>query len=72
MLIPVLLALSCPDTKLINKTDLPWNPADVKVLNYCKKRCPELDKNDPCLVKFIKQGEHDYYCGCGPSVKAKN
>jgi hypothetical protein len=60
-----ILMVSCPKTVTINRTKYEWNKHDLQIIKTCKKRCPELYKDAPCLKKFIKYGEQDYDCICG-------
>jgi hypothetical protein len=61
----LLLALSCPDTKMINNSGLPWNKYDYSVLQSAKKRCGEIYPDAPCVKKFYKKEETNYWVICG-------
>lgn len=67
-MILLLLALSCPETKIIDKTNLKWTDWDTYEISYAKKRCRELYPNEAeCLIKFFKLGFQNYYASCGES-----
>jgi hypothetical protein len=60
-----LLAASCPQTKMVNQSKLPWTKWDRKEMAYCQKRCPYEYRDAPCLKEFFKLGFQDYFCECG-------
>jgi hypothetical protein len=68
-LIALLSAAACPQTKVVNRSNLPWNDWDKNRMNYCKERCPYEYSDSPCLKAFFKLGARSYYCLCG---KAKD
>lgn len=57
--------LACPNPRLINRTEFPWNDHDQEVQATCIRRCPEIYSDAPCLKQFIKYGKQDYDCICG-------
>jgi hypothetical protein len=61
----VLTILVCPTLIKVNHTTFPWNARDYEVIEQAKVRCGKVYKGNDCLVKFFKQGEHDYYAVCG-------
>lgn len=62
----IALALnSCPETKIINKTNVPINERDNQALSTCKKHCSVYYKDAPCLKVFEKHQEQGYHCICG-------
>lgn len=65
MIVALLLALSCPDTKMVNATKFPWNEWDRSRLQYSKKRCGEMYPEAPCVKLFRKWGKQDYSVVCG-------
>ena len=56
---------TCPQTVLDNRSDEPINDMDRWNLSIATKRCKELYKNSPCLVKFIKFAPTAYGAICG-------
>lgn len=61
----ILLTVACPQTKMINRSKLPWVEYDRKEMKYAKKRCGEIYSDSPCLKEFYKLGFQDYYASCG-------
>ncbi len=57
--------LACNPPIIENRTEFPWNDYDQQHLDTAKKRCGEIYKNSPCVVKFIKRTESDYSVICG-------
>lgn len=57
--------LVCKALILINSSNLPWIPHDFEVSGNASKRCGEIYKNSPCLVKFSKIGYNRYLAICG-------
>jgi hypothetical protein len=64
-LLAFILATACPETKMINKSKLPWVEWDYKEMHYAQKRCREIYSDSPCLIRFFKLGFQDYYASCG-------
>ena len=65
MIIPIIiLALNCPNPKVINKTKT-WVKLDEQTFNRAKKRCGEIYPEAPCLKTFIKKEERAYQAICG-------
>ena len=60
-----LLAAACPQTKMVNRSKLPWNDRDRWEMTYAQKRCGEIYEDAPCLKTFYKLGFQDYYVSCG-------
>ena len=69
MTLLLILALNCPETKLINRSNLDWTEFDKYEISYAKKRCGEIDKDYPCLLEFYKLHFQDYYANCGMERK---
>ena len=71
LMIPLLLltslaqAATCPQTKMVNRSKLPWVAWDRKEMAYCKKKCPYEYPGNKCLKEFYKLGFQDYFCECG-------
>jgi hypothetical protein len=65
LVLALFFAVSCPETKKINKSNLPWNDFDRHEMSYCQKRCSKEYDDAPCLKSFFKLGFQDYYCECG-------
>lgn len=65
----LLLALSCPKTVIINDSGLPWNDHDEQMLSQSKTRCKELYSDAPCVKKFYKKEEQNYWVICGVMEK---
>lgn len=59
--------LNCLATLIINTTPYPWNTHDEYTMNSSKKVCIEKYPEAPCLKKFIKKGERNYWAICGAS-----
>lgn len=59
------LALSCPDTIIINQTKESWNKLDSKTLAGAKVRCAQIYPDAPCVKKFYKRPEQSYWVICG-------
>jgi hypothetical protein len=62
----LLLALGCSEPHVENYTKT-WSKLDYQNLNIAIKRCPELYPNSPCLKRFIKKGERNYWAICSRS-----
>lgn len=65
MTLMFLLALSCPSVQLINDSGLSWNKYDYSVLQSAQKRCGEIYPDAPCVKKFYKKEEQNYWVVCG-------
>lgn len=66
----LLVALSCPNTTLINQNKQPWNQEDYKILQSAKTRCSEIYPDAPCVKKFYKRpDENNYWVICGQKEK---
>jgi hypothetical protein len=65
VLLLFVLSSTCPQTKMVNKSGLPWIEWDYNRMRYCQKRCPHEYKDAPCLKEFFKLGYNDYFCECG-------
>lgn len=61
------LAFSCPETKIINQTDI-WTVKDQHSLEVNKNSCQRHFNNLPCMIKFIKVGELHYRATCGKEI----
>lgn len=61
----VLVALSCPNVKMLNRTEYAWNQHDRETLAFAQKRCAQLYPEAPCLKVFRKRGKQDYSVLCG-------
>jgi hypothetical protein len=61
----LLLALSCPVTKMQNTSGYSWNNYDRSELKYARKRCGEIWPDSPCLKLFKKYDKKQYSCICG-------
>ena len=59
------LNLSCPNTKVLNISKEPFNKRDRENLSFSKKRCKKIFKDSPCLLKFMKKSELNYWACCG-------
>jgi hypothetical protein len=60
-----ILATACPQTKMINKSKLPWVGWDYNRMHYCQKHCRIEYPDAVCLKRFIKLGYQNYYAECG-------
>lgn len=61
----ILLTAACPQTRMINRSKLPWVEYDRKEMKYAKKRCGEIYPGNGCLKSFYKLGFQDYFALCG-------
>jgi hypothetical protein len=59
-----IVALSCPETKLIG-FDAPLTEQEIESLNHAKKRCAEIYPESPCLKSFEKREEQVFWAICG-------
>ena len=55
----------CSNVKIINISNETWNQNDSEQLNVAKRRCEEMDKEQPCLKIFKKVEPHVYSVICG-------
>lgn len=62
-------AATCPETKVINKTN-EWTETDQKNLEFTQKRCEVHYEDSPCLKKFEKYDFQAYRATCGPADQA--
>ena len=67
--IAIVLALSCPQTKIENASGLEWVRGDDEALASAKKRCPEIYPDAPCLKWFRKYEFQAYDAICGAPKK---
>ena len=58
-------ALTCPQTKVINISKLPWQQIDTQNLQQAKVRCGQKYADAPCLVQFVKVRDRVYRAICG-------
>lgn len=58
------LLITCPATKIVNKTDT-WEAADKAALEHASSRCKEIYQDAPCLKVFIKKEKLLYNAICG-------
>lgn len=64
LLVGATLAVSCPETKIVNHTKV-WNEQDAKTLKSAKSRCSYYYPNSPCVKVFIKKDATTYNAVCG-------
>jgi len=57
-------AATCPETKVVNKTD-EWTDTDQKSLESAQKRCKVHYEDSPCLKRFEKYEFQSYRATCG-------
>jgi hypothetical protein len=62
------LILGCSNPQVTNQTT-EWNQIDSITLRSAIKRCPELYHDAPCLKRFIKKEENNYWAICGAKRK---
>lgn len=62
--VSVFMAMACPTTKLagFNK---PMNKQEIQLFSQAKKRCKEIYPEAPCLKRFEKHGEQNFWAICG-------
>lgn len=64
---------TCPETKLIDKTGTGFNSDDMRSAKHAAKTCSQRYPRSPCLIKFMKKGERNYYACCGkPDSEGEN
>lgn len=68
ILLSALLILNCQTPEVTNETK-EWNQIDRTSLQTAINRCPELYNDAPCLKKFIKKSENNYWAICGARRK---
>ena len=68
-MISLIIALSCPTTKIVNVSDYPWNDYDNSILEQARKRCGELYDDAPCVKLFRKYDFQQYSVICGEEKK---
>lgn len=64
LLFSVAMAASCPATKLVG-FEGGMNNDDQTAYKSSTKRCSEIYPEAPCLKKFEKRGERNYWAICG-------
>jgi len=57
----------CPQTKLVNKTNEPWNNTDKLSLKTAQTGCKRHGYS-PCLKTFIKVKTRTYQAWCGKAI----
>jgi hypothetical protein len=60
----VLASMVCGPIHITNRTHHLWNADDEAAKNRAVERCVVHFPECPCLVRFIKLGEHDYHASC--------
>jgi hypothetical protein len=55
----------CTLTIIINLTSRPIDSFDKQTMVYCKKRCPQIFSDAPCLKRFVVKEDRVYNCICG-------
>lgn len=69
----MIAVLSCPKTELINHSKEPWTEADTKSYKFNIKSCHrKFGDAAPCLTKFIKLGNKEYYAVCGDETNKQS
>lgn len=67
----VIAYLTCPDTMLVNKTEVEFNLKDLNILRSSRITCRERYPDSPCVKIFEKCPENHYNVICakeGPNV----
>lgn len=59
--------ITCPNIKIINKSELPINDHDNRTMLLSKKRCKVHYGSRSCLISFTKVGYQNYYAVCSGS-----
>lgn len=60
-----MISLLCSTTIMVNLSLFPWNKNDFNQKQLAERRCGEIYKASPCLVKFTKTSKRDYKAICG-------
>jgi len=60
----LLAALNCSVPQIVNRTS-EWIELDRRHLTQAVKRCPEIDKDYPCVKVFVKKEDRVYNVICG-------
>jgi len=71
LLISYLVAASigCPQTKMVNNSQMPWVQQDIVNLGEGKKKCEVMYPDMPCVQEFAKMAPNNYLVTCGPRTK---
>jgi uncharacterized protein (DUF1778 family) len=64
----IVMALSCAQPIMENRTQFPWNENDYWNLETALPKCQKLYPKSPCIKKFIKLGERDYRVICSKEI----
>lgn len=67
----IVLALSCPATKVVNTSKFAWNDFDQSEMKYAQKRCGEIYNDAPCVKRFTKYNLNQYSVVCGEKRSEK-
>lgn len=59
----------CEMIILINCTTFAWNKHDYHIIERARVTCQNEYPNSPCIKRFVKRGERDYYVQCGQAKK---
>lgn len=68
LFIVLAVAATCPKTELVGFED-GMTQDDQDAFTSAKKRCAEIYPEAPCLKKFVKRGELNYWAICGVDDK---
>lgn len=60
-----LVARACPETEIITHTFEDWSKADQAAYQTAADRCAQLYQYSPCLKKFIRVAQYQYWAICG-------
>lgn len=60
----ILLTFICAKTAIYNNTPF-WGEQDSTTLERAKKRCGEIFPKYPCLKRFTKVQDDNYWAVCG-------
>lgn len=65
-----LVARACPDTEIETHTPEAWSKADQAAYLTASDRCAQLYQYSPCLKKFIRVAQYQYWaiCGANPTL----
>lgn len=63
--------LICATILMVNISNDPWNDHDKKILKRAKYVC-SLEKDTPCVKKFIKTEKLNFHVICGGKNEKSN
>lgn len=59
------ILFACTAAIIVNSSDYPWNKFDQNTYLRSLTRCYYYFSDAPCVKKFEKRGERNYWVTCG-------